>query len=540
MSNPHLDLVEHHEASVKVSTGGWITVSVDAEFGLPPEVPIFIEAQLISLKDDTVLSSSVSYYAEISLSNPRIFLSDEFQGGEDCTPNNYKISFRLFTVENPVEIDAPIPPEIAREAGAFLIHAPKKGFLSSEKWNSGTVSVESVVIKNVAGEDDQIFVNLTSKKPLSAGYIIDCVSGDKADKSDFRIVEKPQQSSQSLSVHLRDNLIVTLTSYSASDWHITDRTDFTEPTDVPDGQDARARDERLESPRDINDDSRIAATYPKVATQPDPVKRSSASPTEGDWLWAPMGGAHQFTEETLMSITRFECEEPDEDGDISIDIEFDIKNESDKDISLIKYDLVLEQDARGAVGGQIRNTEDCLLDPGETFSGSSWLRVNRSSLDEGSSEFTVKLYARVYEREFFKLGAIDIPPESNSTARLQKKIGSELLDSSITISMMRRPEDGDEGSKEDRLEFVAGIRNKSDLYLEDVELRIALIDRTGEEDEDTYDSLDVLAPRTGIYLEPSFWGKPKSKLKGASAELSLKAYRLIGTQVISETKTITI
>ena len=238
-----------------------------------------------------------------------------------------------------------------------------------------------------------------------------------------------------------------------------------------------------------------------------------------------------------MSITRFENEAPDEDGDISIDLEFDVKNESDKDISLIKYDVVVEQDGVGTIGGQTRNTEDCLLDSGEVFTGSTWLRINENAMCKASSEVRVKLFARLYEREFFKIGSMDVPADINGIASLTKEIDSELLDSSIIVSMIRRP-DGDEDSKEDRLEFRAGLTNKSDVYIEDLELRIVLMDRTGAEDDDTYDSLDTLGPQSGTYVEPSFWGKPKSKLKGATVEVFLKAHRLIGNQVISETRTL--
>jgi len=236
-----------------------------------------------------------------------------------------------------------------------------------------------------------------------------------------------------------------------------------------------------------------------------------------------------------MTITRFDCEAPDDDGDISVDLEFEIKNESNKDVSLIKYDLVVEQDGVGPIGGQTRNTEDCLLDAGEVFSGSSWLRINENLMTTGNSEVVVKLFARVYEREFFKIGSIDVPAELNDPVSLTKEIDSELLDSRITVAMMRRS-DGDEDSNEDLLEFKTSITNKTDGYIEDIELRVVLLDRTGAEDDDTYDSLDTLGPHSGTYVEPSFWGKPKSKLKGATVDIFLKAHRLIGTRVISETR----
>ena len=773
MKNLSIDLVEHHRSDIELSSDGYVTISVEVEFGLIPETPIYIEAQLLSLKNDVVVSISDSYPHEVMFEHPRVYLSDYFHAGSDQIPDTYAINFRYFTPEEKYEIDTPIPPEIARQSGAYLIHTPKKGLLSREKWVSGAASVDSIVVKNVAGEDDEIFVNVSSSKPVSTGFQLTCQSGGSTDYTIFKIFDKPQLTSDPLRIHLTGDLVVGITGFGTSDWAMTepvaiaertqadDRVSETSPLDndqvaggnvsygggntryymvntggsggeltigrisrefvehwssadndelmeilseinsesddvsgptitengncpfydiddiehttapyedneyevdevVPDvaaeggyrfvrsvvkgeynrlygreryseeddgsdeivpiltfhtGEkgsfgrviietsgdfdpnkfsigvmetdvgnfiDSYWYDGKLIAPDNDWDDSRTnfssatvgylaltdygsrenylpgseliqelfeemdreeyleieSAQSKNPSTDKEEIQKSiQSSDGKSEWVLVKDKTEHQTTKELSMTLTRFENEAPDEDGDISIDLEFEIKNESDKDINLIKYDLVIEQDGIGTIGGQTRNTEDCLLDAGEVFNGSCWLRLNQHHMDKNSSEVTVKLYARVYEREFFKLGSIEVPAETNTLATLTKEIDSDLLEPSIIVGMVRRP-DGDEDSKEDRLEFKASVTNKSDAYVEDLELRIVLMDRTGAEDDDTYDTVDTLGPHSGTFIEPSFWGKPKSKLKGATVDVFLKAHRLIGTQIISETRTL--
>lgn len=538
MKKLNLSIVEHHESEIEISSDGYVYISVEVEFGEIPDAPIYVETQLVCMKDDTIVTTSDLSSSEIDADSPRVYLSDSFHAGNGQIPDSYSVNFRAFIPDEVCTIDTPIPPEIARQSGAYLIHTPKKGFLSREKWVSGAVSIDSIVVKNVAGEDDALFVNVSSLKPIETGFQITCASGDSDDYTIFKILEKPQAASDQLRVHLTGDLTVSLAGFSSTDWFISEKAAFAgtrEAEEESHGSEENTEYESddYESTSDIELESESLDETPIKETTS--LMQSVASDSSDSWIVSCGKLQNELIEDLDMTITRFDCEAPDDDGDISVDLEFEIKNESNKDVSLIKYDLVVEQDGVGPIGGQTRNTEDCLLDAGEVFSGSSWLRINENLMTTGNSEVVVKLFARVYEREFFKIGSIDVPAELNDPVSLTKEIDSELLDSRITVAMMRRS-DGDEDSNEDLLEFKTSITNKTDGYIEDIELRVVLLDRTGAEDDDTYDSLDTLGPHSGTYVEPSFWGKPKSKLKGATVDIFLKAHRLIGTRVISETR----
>ena len=229
MKGQQISLIEHHEASVETSADGYVHVAVEAEFGLIPDSPTYIEAQLLSLKEGIAISVSEPTSVEVAFENPRIYVSDSFHSGADQIPDSYAINYRVFTpTSEPIEIETPIPPEIARQSGSYLIHTPKKGFISNEKWVSGAVSVDSIVVKNVAGEDDEVFVNVSSKKPLETAFVITCKSSSNSDHTIFQAFNKPQMTSGHLRLHLSGDLKVVVAGFSGSRWNATEVAQFTD------------------------------------------------------------------------------------------------------------------------------------------------------------------------------------------------------------------------------------------------------------------------------------------------------------------------
>jgi len=129
-----------------------------------------------------------------------------------------------------------------------------------------------------------------------------------------------------------------------------------------------------------------------------------------------------------------------------------------------------------------------------------------------------------------------LPEEANIPVTVAANIDSSLLESDVKVSLIRIPDDNDENAKEHSIDLKTVITNKSDEYAEEVELKVVLFDRSGAEVDDSRDMVEVLGPHSGTMFQPSFWSQPKSKLKGSRVELSLKVYRLVGTQVLVESK----
>ena len=226
MAEQSIELVENHGASLEVSSDGYAYSTVEAEFLNIPETGVAIEAQIILFKEDTIVSASDPAECEVTSESPTFWLSDTFFSGTGQVPDSYCVCFRVFKPEDPVSISAPVPPEISRQSGSFLIHEPKKGFLSKEKWNTGSITIESVIVKNAAGDDDEVFINLFSKKPLDSGFKVQAETLRSADETIFRLVDKPHLTSDYLRLHLQENLNVKVTGFTASGWSMSDKKPF--------------------------------------------------------------------------------------------------------------------------------------------------------------------------------------------------------------------------------------------------------------------------------------------------------------------------
>ena len=107
-----------------------------------------------------------------------------------------------------------------------------------------------------------------------------------------------------------------------------------------------------------------------------------------------------------LSLTNFTFEGPDEDGDVSMEIEFRLENSSEVEISLIKKNLVIGQPNLGAIAGEINEREDCLLDPGEDILTTSWVRLNQNYIDRSEEMSTLNfllLFTQVSLRKLIQL-----------------------------------------------------------------------------------------------------------------------------------------
>ena len=267
-------------------------------------------------------------------------------------------------------------------------------------------------------------------------------------------------------------------------------------------------------------------------------KSSSVDLLQSNWIDESDGVEGNFKGGFALSLTNFTSEGPDEDGDISMEIEFRLENSSEREISLIKKNLVIGQPNLGALAGEINEREDCLLDPGEDIITNSWVRLNQNYIDRNEENVDIELFASFYSSEFIKLDTLDVPAKADQTTSLIGEVSSELINPNIKIVVLRSEEvpydEDEEDPKEDKLELKISIENQSKFYVEDIEANVLLVARNGAEIDETSDQIDVLSPHSGAVLQPSFWGIKRSKLKDSKINVSIKAYRLIGTQILKE------
>ncbi|MDC0993788.1 hypothetical protein OAS14_05480 [Alphaproteobacteria bacterium] len=280
MAELSIELVESNGASIELSSDGYAYASVEAEFSNIPETGVAIEAQIILYKGDTIVSASDPNETEVTSESTTIWLSDSFHSSTGQIPDSYCVCFRIFTPAESVSIMTPIPPEISRQSGSFLIHEPKKGFISREKWNSGPITVESVIVKNAAGDDDELFINLFSKKPLDSGFKLHAETSENAGDTIFQLADKPHMTSDYLRLHLKENLNVTVTGFNASDWITSDQIKFGEVKSVESIEPEVEEDDDIEEVEVRSKPKTSAKTKKKKSTK---SKKNSAKTKDADW-----------------------------------------------------------------------------------------------------------------------------------------------------------------------------------------------------------------------------------------------------------------
>lgn len=222
-----------------------------------------------------------------------------------------------------------------------------------------------------------------------------------------------------------------------------------------------------------------------------------------------------------MEIKKFLLERPDSDGDRSIELEFDVTNETDEDILLIRYDAFYSNASGYLIASDMRTTQDCFLEKGDSEKLSGWGVIKERYL-QGDEEPNVRVQARLFKREFFKLGSLKVS-EKEGVEYFESEISSPTIGEKIKVSISRLPPD-DAGDV--RIECQCPIVNISDSYLESPELKIALLDRTGAEIDYSTSSNDV-SPHSMTTLDPSIWGVKPKKLKGATIEISLTVFQQV-------------
>jgi hypothetical protein len=218
MGKIELNVVSNQNARLVAHPDGYFDLSAEFLFGGLQEGSVIIEHQLLVFSEEYLLAASEPVTSCLSLEDASIWVSAYFFRGKVKGSMNYQLSYRLYSEHEERRFSPALPPEISRQSGAFSIFEPSKKLFSSEKSSSGPIKLESIVIRNVAGEDDSVFINLSSKDPCNSGFLISCESNDAQTESDFQMMEKPMKSSYSLGLHLHDELDVKLKGFSALSW----------------------------------------------------------------------------------------------------------------------------------------------------------------------------------------------------------------------------------------------------------------------------------------------------------------------------------
>jgi len=222
MSKAEIEIAPGKNTRLTAEASGYYSLEAELLFSNLPDSGIIIEAQLLVLSGDTLIATSYPLHKSLSLDDSTMDISSYFYSGGSKNPSNLQLSYRVFSPHEEIVLNPSLPPELARSSGSYSIFEPAKGLFSSEKSSSGPIKVESVIVRNVAGADDSVFMNLSIKKQIDCGFIFSCESNGTAISSEFHIMDQPKKTSSSLTIHLNEDLSVKLQGFTGSAWKKTE------------------------------------------------------------------------------------------------------------------------------------------------------------------------------------------------------------------------------------------------------------------------------------------------------------------------------
>lgn len=230
-----------------------------------------------------------------------------------------------------------------------------------------------------------------------------------------------------------------------------------------------------------------------------------------------------------LSVIKSKISKPDDDGDISIDLELSLESHSDEDVELVGSKLVVLT-ASGLPLLEREDEHDLLITNGSTEVISLYSGYFKASQIAGSpaSETQVLVQLTPCGCRFTELPVVEIPT-SGEISGIPEKIEVQPEIQLQGFSILRSKPD-DEGNCQ--LEFKGLVTSGSKSALSKLVVSIRIQDRNGREIESTEWS-DKVSPSSTVCLDTSLWGIKPSRLEGAKAHVSFKSFHPLGNQELS-------
>lgn len=227
----------------------------------------------------------------------------------------------------------------------------------------------------------------------------------------------------------------------------------------------------------------------------------------------------------------FGLDEPDDDGDMSSDIELSVTNSSSEVVRQVRYSTAVLGHDGSPVSFSSSNTEDVVLDPGETESINAYAGYLKSSSTAGArDDLDLIVNCRLMTRDFIKLGTFELPSAGNVHSE-DIEIDSDNFSPRANMQI-HCAEPDDDGDVNVTVRLL--VTNTTNQFLEGVELKAQMLD--GDDSEITEASCDELVPPNGMgMLEANSYGS-KKELASGQVKITLCVYNQLcslSTQVKS-------
>ena len=223
-----------------------------------------------------------------------------------------------------------------------------------------------------------------------------------------------------------------------------------------------------------------------------------------------------------MKITKATYRAPDNYGDTNFDVEASVENKKEDIVDMSVSTLTVLDGNNNTVSCDYDREEASYAEKNETFS------VNLSGYAKAYliSDFK-KAKAIVdlttYKKEFKKLGDFDIPADHKSCIQSNNQVEfGKLRVYGISIFRYDPPENA---SEDHSVASTIAVKNISNEYIQKVQIKVQLIDRTGSNLIDS-DDYRAIPPNGSMNFQPSVYAK-SGKLKGAKLDISISSFHEI-------------
>jgi hypothetical protein len=224
-----------------------------------------------------------------------------------------------------------------------------------------------------------------------------------------------------------------------------------------------------------------------------------------------------------MKINNFKYENPDKDGDIRVEGEVTIENNSDFDIELVKGSVIIVNENNVTVAGTNIDDDGVFIaakDSGD-IDPFGWMNLHKQHFESGTgSDAKAYISVTTYRREFVKIGSLDVPAKAGDLTEIKKVVSLGGAAECIGVSCLRK-KDTDEGEMD--LSIQAGIRNTSDDYIARAQVTVKAMDQRDAQVDDNV-SYEAIPAKSGHTFEPSFWGLKPGKMKNGSFSITASVF----------------
>ena len=222
----------------------------------------------------------------------------------------------------------------------------------------------------------------------------------------------------------------------------------------------------------------------------------------------------------------FEKDRYSDDPSFDFNLDLALENQSDFDIELITYSVMVAGKSGVVVGGD--SGEDDSVFISAKSSGTHEIRCNATEIAIGGIGLDAKCYVSVnlYKREFVKIGSLDFPQSPGDYTELKGSFSLGGSGELMGVSCLRLKDDEDNG--ECVVDLKAGVRNTTHSYIARAQMSVRLLDQREALIEDNWDYTS-LAAKAMYTFNPGFYGLNPGKIKNAKFEITASVYVPVDT-----------